>query len=633
MLPIVAASAAIVSPSPSPSPLLQIVHVVTSDRSDEALTRATRVTYVVTQQQMLRNGDRTVGDALASVPGVEIESYGAIGANQSYGIRGSSTAQVLVLVDGLPAPGSLANSVNLGTMSTSGVDRIEVVEGGGSTLFGANAVGGVINVITQRSPAASGLLRWGSFGDRELRASAGGFSFERIVAGNDYGLPAGQSGGAPAPASRDNAQYSTSTLRYGAQRRFGAIDAAFDFTLDATHGGAPGYYPFVSTTGTQDDVDRDAVLTLRERGRRSTATLQIGSTLQQIAYDCSQTLEPFSCFQPSASLSSESRAMLSLRDAIDAGAHQLLYGVDLSRGTVNVNTGGGTVPVAPSQTPPPPTSSDALAQAAVYADDVVELGRGARAYAGVRAERDGGLGGEISPSLGITTHLAPSLVLKGNYATAFRAPDATELYYPGYGNPALRPERSRVADVTLSSNGRAGSVSIGWFSNRTRDLIVPVVVFSIPSEYLYVDAPENVDRALMQGFTFEAKARAANGISAVVNATDLYAALDQTAGTRLPNDPVLTVNAGLEFAGSAHGAFAGGAISERLVGARGPVDFSQPPFFQPVAYADLRAYAAFRIAPRLQLFVRGTNLGNERYADVAGYPMPGRAFAIELQGR
>src|SRR5581483_10109893 len=108
--------------------------------------------------------------------------------------------------------------------------------------------------------------------------------------------------------------------------------------------------------------------------------------------DCSQTLEPFSCFQPSASLSSESRAMLSLRDAIDAGAHQLLYGVDLSSGTVNVNSGGGTVPVAPSQTPPPPTSSDALAQAAVYADDVVELGSGARAYAGMRAERDGGLG-------------------------------------------------------------------------------------------------------------------------------------------------------------------------------------------------------------------------------------------------
>src|SRR5580692_133984 len=154
MVPLIAAvvAAASVSPTPSPSasPALQIAHVVTSDRSDESLTRATRVTFVVTQDQILRNGYRTVGDAIGGVPGVQLEHYGAIGSNDSYGIRGSSSAQVLVLVDGMPARGSFANSVNLGTFSTAGVERIEIVEGGGSTLYGTGAVGGVINVITDR---------------------------------------------------------------------------------------------------------------------------------------------------------------------------------------------------------------------------------------------------------------------------------------------------------------------------------------------------------------------------------------------------------------------------------------------------------------------------------------------------
>src|SRR5215469_13145134 len=138
MFPLIAAAlvavAASPTPSPSASPIPEIAHVVTSDRNDESLTRATRVTFVVTKDQITRNGYRNVGEALQKVPGVEMTSYGSIGQLVSYGIRGSSSSQVLVLVNGLPAPGTFSSSVNLGQFSTAGVSRIEVVEGGGSTL-------------------------------------------------------------------------------------------------------------------------------------------------------------------------------------------------------------------------------------------------------------------------------------------------------------------------------------------------------------------------------------------------------------------------------------------------------------------------------------------------------------------
>ncbi|MHB8146992.1 MAG: TonB-dependent receptor, partial [Vulcanimicrobiaceae bacterium] len=131
------------SPAPSPSPVPEIAHVQTADRSETTLRNSVRTVYVVTRAQIARNGYRTVGDAIASLPGVELASYGAIGSLDSYGIRGSSSAQVLVLIDGLPAPGSLGDSVNLGVLPTAGVRRIEVVEGGGSTLYGTGAIGGI----------------------------------------------------------------------------------------------------------------------------------------------------------------------------------------------------------------------------------------------------------------------------------------------------------------------------------------------------------------------------------------------------------------------------------------------------------------------------------------------------------
>lgn len=638
MLHLVAAALAVAavtpspSPSPRPTPIPEIAHVVTSDRSDEAITRATRVTYVVTRDEIERDGLRTVGAAIAALPGVEVESYGAIGANDSYGIRGSSSAQVLVLIDGLPAPGSFSNSVNLGTFSTAGVQRIEVVEGGGSTLFGAGAVGGIINVITQSGAAHSAALRWGSFDDREFQAAAAGFSVERVVSANAYPLPAYSTGGVAAPTVRQNADYEATTLRYGARRSIGTVDAELGLGIDSSHGGAPGFYPYVSTTSRQDEVDRDGVLTLRSHGRRSTTTLQIGATQQQIAFDCNESVD-LSCFQPSASLSLESRVSLDLRNGVDAGAHRLLYGFDLSRGTVMTNTGGASLPVAPSATPPPPIASAALAQTAAYVEDVADLTRATRVYAGLRAERDGGLGGEISPSIGFDTALDPTLSVKANYATAFRAPNASELYYPGYGNPALRPERARVGDVTLTATGAAGQIALGWFTNRTDDLIVPVLVRSYPSQYVFIYQPQNVDRALMQGFTLDARTQPHHGLTATLNVTDLYAAQDLTDQTRLPNDAVFTVNLGLQIAAARRGAFGGAGIAERLVGARGPVDFAQPAFFQPVAFADLNAYVDFRLNPRLNLIARGFDLGNERYAEVSGYPMPGRSYAIELQAK
>ncbi|MDQ2864964.1 MAG: TonB-dependent receptor, partial [Candidatus Eremiobacteraeota bacterium] len=171
-----------------------------------------------------------------------------------------------------------------------------------------------------------------------------------------------------------------------------------------------------------------------------------------------------------------------------------------------------------------------------------------------------------------------------------------------------------------------------WFTNNTNDLIVTRVVGN-DSSGNPIFSPRNVDHARTQGLTLDAHTAPLHGISADVALTDLYRAQDADTGMRLPNDPVFTVNLNLTFRSSGRSRFEDGGISLRAVGERSAVDHTQPLFAAAAAYDAFDAYARLRIAPRTLLAIRGYNLGNERYAEVPGYPMPGRTIAVEITTR
>ncbi|MDQ6930942.1 MAG: TonB-dependent receptor [Candidatus Eremiobacteraeota bacterium] len=602
------------SPSPSPQPLTEIGRVQTSDRSIETVTSAARTTYVVTKEQMQRNGYRNVGDAIAALPGVQIAHLAAVGGVISYGVRGMSSTQVLVLVDGIPAPGSFSGSVNLASLSTSGVQRIEVVEGGGSTLYGQGSMGGIINVITQgRRPKAGADVRLGSFGDRALRFEAGGFSYERIVAGNGYPLPGG--------SARENSDYEATSLHAGFDAKIGSFDAALRAGSTGGHLGADGPLGFTSPTSRENDLNQFASLRLSRRARQSVVTAEFGGSLQTIAFGChaDPKADP-NCFQPAVAVSHESAVSFNVRNEVDGAANRTLYGIDVSRGVVRSDSGG---------TSTPGISFNALAHSAAYVQETSFFRRGGRIYAGIRAERDGALGGEFSPSAGFIIPLSTAFSVKGNVASAFRAPSASELYFPGYGNPALHAERAKVADLSLNASRLLGGATLGWFTNRTSNLIVPVLVD--PVNFIY--APENIDHALVDGLTLDIRTQAVHHISAAFNLTDLYRADDLEAKMRLPRDAVFTTNLALQYAGTPTAAVESAGISVHSTGARGRVDLERPGFDQPVAYSNVSAFVRFNIAASLRLSLRGDNLGNERFAEVAGFPVPGRTFAVELSAR
>jgi outer membrane receptor protein involved in Fe transport len=611
------------SPSPSPSTLPSIAHVVTSDRGSELATHAARTTYVVTAADIARNGNRTIADAIENLPSVEIQRYGAFGAQANVGIRGSSNAQVLVLLDGLPMAGAQIENVNLEQYGVAGIDRIEVVEGGGSTLYGSGSIGGVINIITNGHAPTSATVATGSFDEQTYQLTTPFFSFQRTYAGNAFPLPDG--------TTRTNADAGLTTGTLTFAHRAGAFDVEFLGSLSDATLGDPGQLPlYTSPTSRQQTISRDLRLRAEKHSKQATFSVAVGASGQALTYTCNTPADS-SCFNfyatpapsgtapPYNELLADNHAMVSVSNAVGDERHRLVYGVDLSRGNARIDGGTGWDTTAYNSI----VTTDAYAQTAAYVQSQWFGTRGGGFYVGLRCERDlnslsTAQGSALSPSIGGIVTIGSSLQLKLNAATAFRAPTADELFYPPQGvfsNNGLVPERTRVADATLVDTGRFGQASIGWFTN--------------------------VGHAVINGLTLALETAPYRRVVTSFSLTDLYQAQDLDTNTRLPGrGPVLSMTTGLRYAASAESRFDGFGVKLTSNGlSEQPqyiVPFSttpNPPYAQAAASTLLDAYAGYRITPKLVLTLRGYNLLDDRYATYNGYPMPGRSIALELRSR
>ena len=606
------------SPSPAPSNAPEIAHVVTSDRGSEKLSSSARTTYVITRAQIARHGYQTVADAIATLPGVSLERYGPGAAESVLSIRGSAASEVLVMIDGVPSGGSQIAADDVAAMPTAGVERIEVVEGGGSTLYGSGSMGGIVNIITAPTHATIVSASTGSFGTNDVRVQTPYLSVERALADDGYSLPAGD--------SRTNADYALWDVRGAYNAKLGSVEAQFRAGLTDRHQGVPGSVAYLlSPTSRQNDVARNALATLSTVRRNTTATLQLAATSQRVAFTCDAVVDA-SCpnvFYPApsvppyglpyATLLTESRVQASLRFDVEHPYARTLYGFDFSRGTARTDDGVD------------PLEVHGFAQSAAYIQQRWSDLRGDSFYAGIRDERDGGQGGAISPSVGGIAKVSRAVSLRANAAGAFRAPTVEDLYYPYYSNPHLVPERARVGDLSIDDTRLLGGTSVTWFVMASRDLIA-----SYPPAYL----PANIGRASIAGLTLSTQTVARDGVYAKLAVTDLYRAQDLVADARIPaRGPVLQGNVELGYLGDAHSVIASAAITVRNEGARGSADATMQSFDQPAAYSNVGAFVRLRLGRGTLITVRGDNLGNDRYGELPGYPMPGRSFELEVSSK
>jgi vitamin B12 transporter len=634
------AASASASPSPTPpvpSPagaLREIGRVVTSDRRSEPIGLTSRPTFVVDRAQIEAYGAHTVADALAAVPGVDIFSYGPFGAQVDYGLRGSNSEQTLVLVDGVPVTDPTTGAVGLGRLSTIGVDRIEIVESGSSTLYGTSASGGVINVVTMVPRGVYLDASDASFGDRDARIGAGngivGFSLERHVStGNfsfpsiDYGPSSSCESGFVAPCSFPGGVRSPAYGDQSAGRFSLALPVVAGFKvrarLDAasTQLGAPGSLEFLSTTATEHDLANSGLLELERASKNSTLTIDLAGSQTRLAYD-----DPVNNNGESDVYTG--RSQVSVRDSFTAGRIDGVGGIDLSR-----ESGVFSFPTSPNYSSPtaPPIDAYQFGKAESQSAAYVQLGaspvNGARLTVGLRGENDAPNGSVLAPSFGGTIRTG-SITFAGNVGESFRVPTLQDLYYPGYSNPSLRPEKAQTADTTVSYDAREGTLSAGWFDRNGSNFII-----SPAPNYV----PVNAQHAAVAGVQFTAATKPRGGVVAQASFTDLYRALDFETGGRLPRYPAGTVTFSLEhpFA-QTHVNY---GLRWDIVGSDGD-DRSAvgPPLSNTYdAYDSLDAFFRVKLASQAVISLRGFNLGNEYAAPIFGYPAPGRRYSIEVSTR
>ena len=277
--PSLAVAQTVPAPAASASPQPEIGHVTTSDRQDEPLDATSRPTYIVTKEHMLLHGDVDVASAIADVPGVLIQRYGAAGAQAVVSIRGGRGDGILVLMDGRPISGSEIGAIDLGAIPTAGVERIEIVEGAGATLYGNGASSGVINLITARNRAAYKIpivsAAAGSFDTSRFALETGTFSFSHEYAANTY--PYSTAPNMPTSATRVNADLNSFNARFTDYGTFG------NFSINGSAGfvsrvlGVPGQLGFQTLFARQQDDTQDARVTLAYHHPQAVTTRSISA--------------------------------------------------------------------------------------------------------------------------------------------------------------------------------------------------------------------------------------------------------------------------------------------------------------------------------------------------------------------
>lgn len=603
-LPLALALGVIFASSAHADPLPEYVAdtiVVTPTRTLQTLATPLQHTTVITRTDIESSTALDLSTLLRQESGVEIAPTGGLGAQTALRIRGSESDHVLVLIDGVRVNSVTTGATAIDQILLDEVDRIEIVRGNVSSVYGSEAIGGVVQIFTRRGqqdPGVSGNVALGVDNYRKLALAIGG---ELNGTRARFGVARTQTDG-----------YSSVRSEF--------IPTLFTFT--------PG--------DIDDDGYRNTTLNLA-LSHRIEPGHEIGlsafQTRGEVEYDGAfqnhgdQTLTALSVF-------SENRWLPNWRSRIQfsQGTDELKSDLDgLPTGRFKtrnrqldwnnqLNVGQGVVRLGVEG------AWQQLDTDAAFTDDarrVAGLTMGYTAAVGahdlqvnVRHDDYSDFGGATTGLLGYGYRLTSSVRVSATVSSAFRAPTFNELYRSFGGNPELDPERARSAEVGLTYSGELGLMRATTFLSRTRDL----VNYGPPPDYASI----NVDEAENQGIELSWSGKLA-GLDARAAAT-FQNPEDQSTGLGL-------LRRANRF-GSASIGQAGGSFDWRAEvlasGAHPDVHATTFARVTVPGYAVFNLTLGWKPAPNWKLSGKLVNLLDKDYTLVHGYNTQGRGAFIEL---
>jgi vitamin B12 transporter len=620
--------------------------IVTAVRVPTAATVSDASTTVITGAELRAHGAVTLVDALRTVPGIMLGQAAGPGSQASLFLRGGNSNFAKVLIDGVPvnAPGG---ALDISTLTTDNIDRIEVLRGPASMQYGSDAMTGVVQVFTRRDPGSS-VTASVADRDRQYDVSAGtaigrqlGGS-ARLRASLGGGLHRGN-GFLPFNNGHRNATGNALAAIAGARG---------EATLNAAWGDARYHYP---TTGGGTATDSNAFtgssrLTLGATGlwhasERLAARVQLARADTRAISD-DQPDGPgdtLGFYSRSHGRAMRASANLQLVATLPATVTTMLG--TAVEGQRMQSRGWSRFQGYPSEVS---SFDEARTNRAAYA----QVSAGRTRFAGdVGARRERLANGRMvnTGRIALASEIVPATIIRASLGTAFKEPAFDEMFNGPFsvGARDLRPERSRSRELGAESRFTGGRVTLGAtvFDQRFSDLvqyrIVDHSVDPLTPDYY------NVVAARSKGWELEARmapiaALALHGSWSLLR-TEVTNEGNGGFGAVANGKPLLRRPRRLAAADAIF-RMRRATLSAKVdrIGARDDYDYGYPggrvrlaPYTLVAAAAELPVVRQASEGWGLALTARGENLTNRSYQNVFGFATPGRVLflGLRLEGR
>lgn len=587
--------------------------VVTPNRTPTELSKTGSSVTVIDQEQIEEQSQPLVTDYLSRVPGVAISSTGGPGAEGSFAIRGAPKRYVKTLYNGIDIsdPTNTQVQTSYQYLLSGGLDSIEVLKGSQSTLYGSEAIAGVVSFSTlgEVEPGVTHLLsgEGGSFGTARgsygLRASNG----DSRLSFNATGYRTDGISAAAAGTERDG--YENITLDIAAEHAFSDMFSVFGSGLYID---GEAEFDDNFSTPPADDPTLLNKNTTRQLGGRIGLKLDFldGRLKNRFAvqtFDLDRTIDLVSQFGPYSSTFAGKRTKAEYQgEWLATDKLKLTYGAELEQQKAQFEDNLAS-PVFDGKA----TTFGAWTLADLQVTESLNVS------AGLRHDEHELFGGATTYRLATNLAVSEDLRIHASYGTGFRAPSLYELYGPAtysggtpVGNPTLQPETSKSFDLgfTWSPDRSDTSIDVTYFHTSITDLIVCDPIGPFGCAYNQVPGTS-------RSHGVEASLAYAVNSQLTLGGAYTYTKSEDADGNRLPRVPRHTIALSADYEPTEKWSLSATGLAAIDTVDSGNVELDD--------YFLLNAKVAYKPTEDTELYLRGENLLDQDYQTARGYGTPG----------
>lgn len=464
--------------------------VVTADRQARTVDNTLAAVSILTRADLVKSQATTLPEALQQLPGISISNNGGLGKSTSIFLRGTNSSHVLVLVDGVKIGSATLGTVALQDIPLTQVERIEVVRGPRSSLYGSEAIGGVIQIFTRKGgegfkPSVS--LSVGSHNTTQVEANLSGgnkTSWYNLNAGQvkTDGFDATSSGTEPDDDGYERQHVSLKAghrFANGLRTELSALQATGENDFDGSFNNSSEFTQQALSAKLSYDLNEHVAL-----------NAQVGQSRDESQnFLNGEALTSFSTYNTKRT-SASVQADIALREE-----DNLIVGVDFQQDEVDSD-------VDYAEKSRDNTAVFAAYRTAMAGNDI---------DVSLRHDDNEQFGTHDTGAIAVGRDLNNGMWVTASYGTAFKAPTFNNLYFPFSGDPNLEPETSQNLEVGVS--GKAAQGQLTWSATAFNNDIEKLISYPPPDF-----AVSQTDKARIQGLELTAQTQVA-GWQVQANAT------------------------------------------------------------------------------------------------------------------